>query len=405
MSRETVPGHDDVRYHLLAYDEDGRERGGDSRDVVREAQNGVTDIFLFSHGWMGDVPAAREQYGKWLGTMADCRAEREHAHNSPGGFKSLLIGLHWPSKAWGDEEIGSMSFVAESARLLGGGAARQAAVRTIVDAAMEDAAPDVLPPRVREAYDFLEAADPDLPDEHDRAPFDAEQLYQGCLLDDAASFGGFSFGGLLDPLRVLTFWKMKKRARTFGEGGAAALVRDLQRAAPQARIHLMGHSFGCIVMSGAAMRADRPVATMALIQGAMSLWSYCSDIPEDRGHAGYFRSVVGDRRVTGPVLVTTSPFDNAVCRFYPLGARSGRQVDFAPGRLPKYGAIGAHGVRGPGIDLVDHVDLRSVGDLAPGRVHNIDARAVVATRDGIAGAHNDICHVELGRLVWRAVRP
>lgn len=316
----------------------------------------------------------------------------------------------------GDEEIGSASFatgggtspetlVRLSAERLGGGEARQAAVRTIVDAALDDAAPVTLPPRVREAYAFLDAADPDLPGEHDRAPFDAEQLYQGCLMEDEASFGDFSLGGLLAPLRVLTFWKMKKRARVFGESGAAGLVRDLRQAAPRARIHLMGHSFGCIVVSAAVLRADGPVATMALVQGAMSLWSFCAEIPGERGRGGYFRSVVADRRVTGPVLVTTSPFDRAVGRFYPLGAWSANHVDFGPEELPRYGAIGAHGVRGPGVEVVDHADVRTAGELTPGRVHNIDARTIVATGDGIAGAHNDICHPELGRLIWRAARP
>ena len=32
----------------------------------------VTDVFLFSHGWLSDVPAARAQYGLWIGAMAGC---------------------------------------------------------------------------------------------------------------------------------------------------------------------------------------------------------------------------------------------------------------------------------------------------------------------------------------------
>jgi len=33
--------------------------------------------------------------------------------------------------------------------------------------------------------------------------------------DDSSSFGSFSIGDLLAPLRVLSFWKMKDRARKF----------------------------------------------------------------------------------------------------------------------------------------------------------------------------------------------
>jgi hypothetical protein len=100
------------------------------------------------------------------------------------------------------------------------------------------------------------------------------------------------------------------------------------------------------------------------------------------------------------VLVTTSPFDHAVCRFYPLGARSGSQVAFGPNGFPKYGAIGAFGLQDVG---ARQHDLTALGQLTPGHVHNVDARAVIRKSQGIAGAHNDICHPEVGRMLWRAV--
>jgi hypothetical protein len=34
---------------------------------------------------------------------------------------------------------------------------------------------------------------------------------------EEVNFAGFSLGGLLSPLRTLTFWKMKDRAKKFGE--------------------------------------------------------------------------------------------------------------------------------------------------------------------------------------------
>ena len=156
------------------------------------------------------------------------------------------------------------------------------------------------------------------------------------------------------PLRVLSFWKMKDRGRRFGETGGRSLLDELQRVTSETvRFHLMGHSFGCIVVSamlaGPGGRAlARPVHSAALLQGAFSLWSYCSDIPVARGRPGYFHSVVEGGRVAGPIITSQSTFDTAVGRFYPLGAGAARQVDFAPGQLPKYGAVGAFGLRGPG---------------------------------------------------------
>ena len=58
--------------------------------------------------------------------------------------------------------------------------------------------------------------------------FDPERAYQAGLEDDVVSFGSGPLGGILTVLRQLSFWKMKKRARTFGETGAATLLRDMQ---------------------------------------------------------------------------------------------------------------------------------------------------------------------------------
>ncbi|HEX7307926.1 hypothetical protein [Lentzea sp.] len=382
MSREPVPGHD-ISYHLVCFDETGNERGRESADVVYDARRGVTDVFFFIHGWNGDVPAARQQYGQWVATMAGCRAEREAAHRLPGGFKALLVGLHWPSKAWGDEDVRSDEFIRAQANRLGGGAARTAAVRTIVEAARDH--PCRMSPAVRQAYDYLESSVPDLPGE-DGSAFDAAQLYRACLEDPA-------LGGVLSPLRILTFWKMKRRARVFGESGAARLAREVAQAAPDARVHLMGHSFGCITAT--AMANVVPAATLTLVQGAMSLWSFAEHLPGEAG-AGYFRGVLG--RVPGPIIVTTSSNDYAIGRFYPLAARSGRQVDLDS--YPTYGGLGSHGVQGT---YAHGHKIDSPGELTRGQVHNVDCTSVIRRIDGIAGAHNDICHPELARLLWKAV--
>jgi pimeloyl-ACP methyl ester carboxylesterase len=188
---------------------------------------------------------------------------------------------------------------------------------------------------------------------------------------------------------VLTFWRMKRRARDVGAGGVAALLASLQDAAPDARFHLMGHSFGCIVVSSAVAGPGpggrRPIASLALVQGAMSLWSFCSAIPSSPGRAGFFHRVLADGLVAGPVVVTTSVHDRALGSIYSIGAGAGGQVDYLPDRLPTYGAIGAFGVRGPGIRVVDD-DLRPVEDfyaLQSGVVHNLRADEVI--RDSAPG--------------------
>ena len=270
----------------------------------------LTDVFLLSHGWKGDVPAARRQYGAWVAAMAGCPQDEAEACVRPGGFRPVVLGIHWPSLPWGDEDLGAASYAVPDPEVsaaadgvghgslplidswtatFGGSARTRDAVRILVDAALEDPVPATLPVRVREAYERLDAdLGPGADGEgaspgDDRAPFEPEGVYQACLVEELASFGGFSLGGVLAPLRVLSFWHMKRRARDVGAGGVAALLRLLQDAAPAARFHLMGHSFGCIVVSsalaGAAPGDRRPVASLALVQGAMSLWSFCASIP------------------------------------------------------------------------------------------------------------------------------
>src|SRR5207248_3302769 len=150
-----------------------------------------------SHGWKGDMPAAREQYGRWIGAMAQCAGDIARMRQVRPGFLPLLIGLHWPSLPYGDESVG-------------GGVSFGVAGGDPVEALIEQAAQE-----------------------------------------EAVSFGIFGLGGILSLLLQLSFWKMKDRARQFGETGGFDLLTTLQRTAAErdVRFHLMGHSLGCIVVS------------------------------------------------------------------------------------------------------------------------------------------------------------
>jgi pimeloyl-ACP methyl ester carboxylesterase len=209
---------------------------------------------------------------------------------------------------------------------------------------------------------------------------------------------------------VLSFWTMKRRACRFGETGASELLGQLQTAAPNARFHVMGHSFGCIVASAAIAGPPgspgprRKMDTLVLVQGAMSLWSFCTGIPSRPERDGYFRRLIGDELVRGPTIITTSTHDRAVRVFYPLGAGARGDVAFDDAGLPVYGGIGTFGVRGSGIEIEDEQLNRVDEDceLRPGVVYNLNADTVIATSAGISGAHSDICHPEVARAVWRA---
>lgn len=440
MTIETIPGSD-TRYLLINLDRDGHERDDDPQaptgrlsDLVVErlVAGPITDVIFMSHGWQGDVPAAKQQYNAWAGVMLAGSADLARLRAMRPGFSPLLIGLHWPSLPWGEEDPtaqaasfapggpDSMDYWIDdvAAKLVDTPPAR-AALRTIFAAALDDLTPDELPPEIVAAYRILQseagqgADGPGGAPGDDIAGFDPEAIYQEAM-EDAGAFGGIpGVGGLLSPLRQISFWQMKARARAVGESGAAALLRRLQETAGDrdVRFHLMGHSFGCIVVSAAVKGAggdaplSKPVHSLFLAQGALSLWAYCSEIPGARGQRGYFHSLIAKGKVAGPIVTTQSRHDTAVRRFYPLGAGAAGQVDFAPGGLPKYGGVGVFGIQGPGIDLENREMLPADGDYGfrGGRVYNLEASAFINQGSGAAGAHGDIAKPPVAHAFWQAI--
>ena len=283
----------DAQYYLLSFDEDGRERpeadGILLSDVVRnkiaDPSEAITDVFLASHGWKGDVAAAIEQYDRWVGEMARS-SDRDVARTMRPGFRAIVVGLHWPSLPFGDEtqpaaQGGGLlgaddapdidAQVAQYAASIADTPKAREAIRTILLANREDdGSSKTLPSDVREAYRTLYAeagldggdGDPGAPPGADRDSFDPDTIYGTARAiaseEGEAAEGGVLGGGFFDklkglvvaPLQQLSFWKMKDRARAIGESGAhALLVRLMKAARPETRFHLMGHSFGCIVVS------------------------------------------------------------------------------------------------------------------------------------------------------------
>ena len=63
------------QYYQINYDASGNERpeydGSKMSQKVLEVltQEAITDVFIFSHGWNGDIPAARNQYNRWVKRM------------------------------------------------------------------------------------------------------------------------------------------------------------------------------------------------------------------------------------------------------------------------------------------------------------------------------------------------
>ncbi len=443
MSLRTVPGSNQ-QYHLISYDASGAEvpdADGSSASAAALAAlagpaPGVTDVFILSHGWQGDLDDAIWQYDSWIGAA--------NPDTSADAISPFLIGLHWPSKAWSDRELKATPSgllgggpdpadaitveraVDEYAVLLGGSRDARAALATVlafaagIDPERTAGRSDRLPGDVVAAYRTLArgaGGDGDSPLLGES--WDAARAFAQATAGEGGN-GGLLGDGLfarlreavLAPLRQLTFWHSKDQARVFGEGGAAGLLRAVM-ARCDARVHLMGHSFGTIVVSGAVRGPGplpapppRPVSSMFLVQGAVSLWAFAPEVPAGVGGGrGYFADVVGPSFVRGPIVATRSQWDYAVGKYYPLAVGLANQY-LLGGDLPKFGGIGAFGIQGTGaVELPPLVSGQLPRpDLAPGTVYNVDGSAVIATLSGAGGAHTDLAHPELSWLAWSAAQ-
>jgi hypothetical protein len=420
-----------MEYALVAYDRDGQEQSEGLTDTLLERihTDGITDVFLQSHGWKGDVPAAVDQYNRWFKAFVDLQGDASRMERRAGGqFRPLLVGLHWPSLPWGNEELGDGSFSHLGAMPVGDDLVQvylerlgdtpkiRKALEVIVGEARNHAAEIRLTPEAEEAYRELneglgmgedgEGAAPG----DDREPFDPQEAVEGS--DEVASFGlgDTLLSGVLAPLRQLSFWKMKDRARRVGESQMHDFVRKIQ-VRSEARVHLMGHSFGCIVVSsivngpkgGAGLL--RPVETLVLVQGALSIWSYCAQLPNATDRAGYFHDLIARQQVAGPIVTTQSQYDAAVGQLYPWAAGVRQQVAYDPQvQYPRYAALGSFGIRGMtgGVDDRQMMPHTVEYGFRPGQIYNLESSRYIRFGDGVSGAHNDIDGLEVAHAVWQA---
>ena len=434
----------DLAYALVVFDEKGDERAEADGTFLSETlakriadpARPVTDVFFTAHGWQGDVPAAIAQFDRWIGAMAGQQADRAAADKRPGGFAPLIIGLHWPSLPFGDENAPAGAPAVLSAGTSGAASPLEdvdawagriadtprarAAIRTILDSAARQSAAAAPAPALLDAYAALFAESGLAARGSAGAPgADQEGFDPAAIIAQSSSATAKPTAQLLgivdtvsglflSPLRQLSFWKMKDRARQFGENGAHELLARLQISAPRARFHLMGHSFGCIVASatvaGPAGKPDlpRPVDSLFLVQGALSLWSYASDIPYAAGSAGYFHRILEHGLVRGPIVTTRSSHDTAVGRFYPLGAQVRQQLVLG-NDLPAYGGIGSFGIQGAkGIEDMPMRAANFAYGFRPGTIYNLEASEIIRNGGGASGAHSDIAHPEVAHAFWSA---
>ncbi|MFD5817814.1 serine-threonine protein kinase [Streptomyces sp. NPDC127038] len=425
-------------YWELTFDADGdadtRERDRWLEDVPRR---GVRDLIVFTHGWNNDRSAATSLFSQFFAPVP------ELAPTARLGY----VGVVWPSMRFSDEPIPDFppsvaAAVADDSASPLGKNTRHALLEvfpgraTVVEqiARLLDQRPDegasleefgrlvrllveVRPqgPQTSFAADTLAEGVPESDPEMlfgDTATVCAE-FAQALAGAQAPAFAlPRLWDGALELLRQATYYAMKRRAGTVGERGLGRAVGLLAAAAPDVRVHLVGHSFGGRLVSF-ALRGLPPgvhtVKSVTLLQGAFSHYAFSPRLPHDPRASGVLDGQ--HHRIDGPLVCCYSHFDSALGTIYPLASRMAgddRSVvaDFGIGGMlgAQWGAMGHDGVQAvPGTASFTLAEALRTRLPVSGCV-NVDAASVVCRGGAPAGAHSDICHRELAQVVLAAGR-
>ncbi|MFI9204562.1 serine-threonine protein kinase [Streptomyces sp. NPDC053048] len=436
-------------YWELTFDAEGDADPGERDALVRGvAERDVTDLVVFAHGWNNDRSMATRLYDRFFapfpGVLADAGAPARLGY----------AGVIWPSMRFTDEPVpdfpardavppgdgprlepatlralaavfpGSEALLDRLAELLEQRSEdpsrleefaalvrrlvlpRQAGTAAGADASAEDLDPDA-----------GERAEPDMfADEPARvcgrfadALATAEPAGAETAAARAEFFGDLRkrlWSGALELLRQGSYWEMKRRAGVVGRAGLGPVLELLagDRAGP--RVHLVGHSFGARLMAfalGALPERTESVRSLTMLQGAFSHYAFAPRLPFDNGRGGALKGL--HERVRGPVVCCHSRHDQALSLLYPLASRvSGDSASAFGLDDARWGAMGHDGVQA--VEGTGTLQLARAlqGPLPESGCVNVDVAAVVRRGGPPTGAHSDICHGELARLVLLAGR-
>jgi len=419
---------------------------------------GLTDLFIFSHGWNNDESDATwlyEQFFGQVGKLIDAGVNKKNPAAKIG-----VAGVIWPSILWPDDAP-SRGPEPELPAPAGGGTVGFAAtpekvptstasvpeVKSVLDKAYSgDARQQTLiddlvgllveQPDDEGAINTFRAKLGELLTTETTGPIDAshpddaeagvaalsDKKWRALLrevADDAEERGANKGGvvglgddfkklwsGAKDLLRVGTYWQMKKRAGVVGQNGLAKIIVRLAEASPDLRIHLLGHSFGARVVSFSLLGLSptmtgpaSPIKSLFLLQGAFSHNSFADQLPFDASRSGALKGMAA--RVDGPLLTTHSLRDYAVGVSYPAASMSNGE-DAAAFESPsgRWGAMGHDGAQGVS---ATKLPLSPVGFEYPfgkGSWLNLDGNQIIIHGRLPSGAHSDIVHPE---TAWAAL--
>ena len=439
----TIPGTK-IEIHELRFDKDGRVLS----DVTLPSS--TKQLFVFSHGWLNDANEARNLYGAFFRNFEKVAKAR---FNLTKVEPFAVVGVFWPAKKFSEglavfgggdpsgaasiegraegenkvisklEEMKSLfasdadkKLLNEAKALVGELNDKATAraefvkkIRSLLDpsaADREDASTSFFQSEPDELMESLKlkikTSTQKEGTEEDAAtaalPAGPTQLALNDVVAAENFLSGF-FNSALNLLNYTTYFEMKTRAGTIGKNGVAPF---LDRLPPSIEaIHLIGHSFGGRVVTAAAANSTTPrIRSMTLLQAAFSHNGF------SKKRNGFFRAVVEQKRVNGPILITHSILDKAVGTAYPLASRINQDDRLALGdKNDRFGAIGRNGAQEMEETEVDAAqsNLRSATDPQPYQfkqpvIYNLSGDTLITN-------HGDVTNEAIVSAVLSAVAP
>lgn len=404
-------------YTEVAFDEKGayvkREQLGELERLLADKR--PTDVIVVAHGWNNTEGQARHLYERLIESIVTVRPRVDGARER----RFAVVGVLWPSIQWAEaENSGAGAGIADDLAALEADLALRIEDPEIRDRLL------ALAPRLdgssaaqEEFVELLRRTLPSASKGEDSAGFEALKDAPVAEVIDAARGGGGSDAapaatggaasidpaglaplddgggaGFLDSIvgaarnlvNVTTYYTMKERAGVVGRKGIADLLERIHADAADARVHLVGHSFGGRAVTAATVATSAPVSSLSLLQAAYSHFGMAKGW-DGAGKNGLFAKAPAT--VRGPIIITHTRHDKAVGLAYPIASRLARQVGVDLGdENDPYGGIGRNGaLKTPGGVTGTLLDVGGTYDFADHDVWSLNADTFVAGHGDVTG--------------------
>jgi hypothetical protein len=433
-------------YFSIKFDKDASviEPGdADLRKLLQDPAKKPTDLIVISHGWNNDMAEAEDLYSELLTNANNLLKEGK----LPGlaARKFAVLGVLWPSKKFAESDLipgnaagagDSVDVKALSKQLdaMKGGFDSDKEAETLEvmkallpklknsDTACEDF--------VKLARSLVNPSSTDAGDGADRffseqplkifkklekpvsfvqsAPATGTTGAAAGLSAAALGIGDF-FSGIhsaaRNVLNLTTYYQMKQRAGIIGSTALNPMLRAIEQQNPQLHIHLIGHSFGGrLVTATAAGTGDVTILkahSMTLLQAAFSHYGFAKNW-DKKNHDGFFRRVVDNHAISGPIAITHTVSDKAVGMAYPLASLlAGQNAAGLGDKDSDYGGIGRNGAQKTP-EAIDG-NLVVVGEkyiFMAGKLHNLNA---LNSAGDLIKSHGDVRNRDVAYTVLSAI--